>query len=47
MVDCKTFSAEGIVRFGKIFLDFLTTSFPKPSPSPARVETATKVFAPE
>jgi hypothetical protein len=47
MVNSKAFSAEGIVRFGNIFLGCLATSFPKPSPSPAGAETATKVFAPE
>jgi hypothetical protein len=47
MLDSKTFSAEDIVRFRNVFLELLTTSFRKPSPSPARVETATKVFAPE
>jgi len=28
MVHYQTFPTEGIVRFGKIFLDLLTTSFP-------------------
>jgi hypothetical protein len=47
MVHYETFSTEGIVNFGKIFLDLLTTSFPNTSPSPATVQIATMVFVPE
>jgi hypothetical protein len=47
MVDYETFSTEGILKFGKIFLDLLTTSFPNTSPSPARVQIATFTFFPE
>jgi hypothetical protein len=39
-----TFSTEGIVNFGKIFLDLLTTSFLNSPPSPARVQIAKMVF---
>jgi hypothetical protein len=37
MVHYETVSTEGILRFGKIFLDLLTTSFSNTSPTPARV----------
>jgi len=47
MVDYETFSTEGIVNFGKIFLDLLTISLPNTSPSPARVQIATLFFVPE
>lgn len=41
MFHYETFSAEGIKRFGKLFLDLLTTSSPNTSPSPARVQITT------
>jgi hypothetical protein len=44
MVHYENFSSEGILSFGKIFLDLLTTSFPNTSPSPARVQIAKMVF---
>jgi hypothetical protein len=47
MVDYEKFSAEGILKFGKIFLDLLTTSSPNTSPSQARVQIATITFVPE
>jgi hypothetical protein len=47
MVGSETFFTEGIVNFGKILLDLLTTSFPNTSPSPARVQIAPIPFVPE
>jgi hypothetical protein len=47
MVGCETFSTEGTVKFGKIFLELLTTSFPNTSPSAAKVQMAMMLFVPE
>jgi hypothetical protein len=47
MVGCGTFSAEEIVRFGRIFSDLLNTSFPNTSPSPAKVQIVIIFFVPE
>jgi hypothetical protein len=47
IVHYETFSTQGILTFGKIFLDLLTTSFPNTSPSPATMQIATITFVPE
>jgi hypothetical protein len=44
MFHYETFSAEGIKRFGKLFLGLLNTSSPNASPSPARVQITTITF---
>jgi hypothetical protein len=47
LAHCETFSTEGILSFGNIFLHLLTTSFPDTSPAPARGQIAARVFFPE